>query len=190
MYTNFSSECSGDGNDLISTTYSGNGCGFGDDTPSFPSQEFTWASDAVALQNMKFGHCLSDELKGAACEGGVTVEWVYLFTYGHLYFADEGNNMICLTRQAGSNSLHTKSCDNNNLYQSWEYNIDSQTIVAVSADHAVQECLAIETSGGTATLANCADDSSKWQRFSSLSWTAICQMYHVGRNSWRFFHGR
>jgi len=165
MYTNFSSECSGDGNDLISTTYSGNGCGFGDDTPSFPSQQFTWASDAVALQNMKFGHCLSDELKAAACEGGITVEWVYLFTYGHLYFADEENNMICLTRLAGSNSLHTKSCDNNNLYQSWEYNIDSQTIVAVSADHAVQECLAIEASGGTATLANCTDDSSKWQRF-------------------------
>lgn len=167
IYSFFGDKCHGsdsDGIKLLSSTYSGKGCDFREDVASFPSQEFTWASDAVILQNNRLGRCLSG-LTLIACDSVASMQWVYVFTSGHLYYADESNNMICLTRHTSDASLVIESCDKDNLQQRWQYNADSEAILAVDESTSVDKCLVVHELSNTVALGDCTEESSKWSRF-------------------------
>ena len=168
-----STECLDDPDDqvLFSSTFSGTGCDFEDDIASFPSQDFTWTSDAVILQNVDLGLCLS---KGSSvtpsltpCSTDASTQWVYLFTFGHLYYTDEdvSNNMMCLTRR-DDNSIFIEGCDKDDVKQRWEYNADLQTISAVDElVDADEGCLQGSRLNDPVDLGNCTDSVSKWSRF-------------------------
>jgi hypothetical protein len=151
---------------LFSSTFSGKGCVFDEEVASFPSQEFTWASDAVTLQNKRLGLCLSKGLTLISCGSvGTVQQWVYLFTSGQLYYADDLNNMKCLTR-TDDTALIIESCDKDNDKQRWQYNADLETISAVGESTDVdQECLIVSELKTAVVLGNCAEESAKWSRF-------------------------
>lgn len=162
--------------ELFSSTFSGKGCKFDNETATFPSQEFSFASDGVILQNKGFesgmAHCLNtpnldlnEALKLEVCSDDFTIKWVYLFSFGQLFYTDKDNNMICLT-VAEDDSPKIESCDRSNLKQRWDFKSDKGTISSVKKDGTNDDegCL-IVTDTGEAKFGNCTDPTSRWSRF-------------------------
>lgn len=170
MYVSFSELCGASNNDgdveLFSSTYSGNGCDFKQDVAEFPSQQFTWASDGMIVQNNNYGSCLSEDLHLIQCDSETTVKWVYLFTTGHLYFVDDSNSMVCLTRLSDGVSVILETCDKDDMNQSWEYNPDIESLVVMNVlvEEGAKQCLSASSSG-RAIVENCSASAAKWSAF-------------------------
>ncbi|GFH44128.1 hypothetical protein CTEN210_00602 [Chaetoceros tenuissimus] len=161
MHEFFDNKCpSNAGNvNLFSSSYSGVGCSFDEESASFPSQEFTYASDAVILQNDGSGDCLSSDLKLGGCSE--TTEWVHLFTSGHIYYTDDNDDMKCLSRDASGTGVEIRNCERNDSNQAWIYDVDEGMITKASNPEFCLIGVGIEAVG----LGNCESKLAKWSRY-------------------------
>lgn len=147
------------GLNLFSSTYSGIGCSFDEKSASFPSQEFTYASDAVILQNDGSGDCLSSHLKLGGCTD--TTEWVYLFTSGHIYYTDNNGYMNCLSRDDSDTGVEIRKCERNDNSQAWIYDVDEGVITEASDPTFCLIGIGTEAVG----VGSCESKFSKWSRY-------------------------
>ena len=162
MYTYFDDKCSSNpngSNDIFSSTFGGIGCNFDDSAASFPSQEFTYASDAVILQNDGSSQCLASDLSLGSCADAT--QWIYLFNSGHLYFiTDDHNKMKCLAHSSLSGVI-TGDCDRTDADQMWIYDSDEGTIVMPSNETL---CL-LQSDSHTVAIGSCDEKSARWSRY-------------------------
>ena len=163
MYNFFDDKCPSNAtgsNDIFSSSFGGIGCDFDDSAASFPSQEFSFASDAVILQNDGSSQYLASDLKLGSCAD--TTEWIYLFNSGHLYFiSDDYDKMKCLSSHSSSPGVIIEDCNRNDEDQMWIYDPDEGTIFIASNETL---CL-LQSDSQTVAVGSCDEKSARWSRY-------------------------
>lgn len=164
MHTFFDNNCASEGSDgqvqLFSSSYSGKGCAFDNKAATFPSQEFTWSSDAVILQNTRSGKCLYSDLSLKECSETGT-QWIYLFSFGHLYYVDDVNRMYCITYITQSQTTEVNKCDRKNDNQMWKYDKNEGKLIA---DTNSSLCLLVGAENSL-SVGSCDKDLSRWSPY-------------------------
>eukprot|EP00557_Chaetoceros_sp_GSL56_P003094 CAMPEP_0176494246 /NCGR_PEP_ID=MMETSP0200_2-20121128/9982_1 /TAXON_ID=947934 /ORGANISM="Chaetoceros sp., Strain GSL56" /LENGTH=4859 /DNA_ID=CAMNT_0017891967 /DNA_START=343 /DNA_END=14922 /DNA_ORIENTATION=+ len=152
-----------DGIEFFSSSYSGIGCTFDDSSALFPSQEFTFASDAVILQNDGSGQCLSSLLTATRCSADIS-QWVYLFSSGHIYYTDNGD-MMCLSLDTMGTKVEIRACNSRDHSQAWLYDSDTGTIKSAFN----KELCLIDFNSSDKGIGSCNSKYAKWSQYEECS---------------------